>query len=138
MMMGDGMSTKHGWIGVDLDGTLAEHYWSKPGGLPYDELVVGAPILPMVRRVNDWIREGYEVRIFTARVAPGGSAPGFSDNQLAIRYAIERWCFDTFGFALAATCVKDYQMIELWDDRAVRVIMDTGEPCCHIERELRR
>jgi hypothetical protein len=28
------------------------------------------------------------------------------------------------------TCMKDYGMIQLWDDRAVRVVENTGQPCC--------
>ena len=30
------------------------------------------------------------------------------------------------GVTLAVTCVKDYGMVELWDDRAVQVVMNTG------------
>jgi hypothetical protein len=56
-----GMLNK-GWIGVDLDGCLAK----------YDKWVsidhIGEPITPMVERVKRWLREGREVRIFTARV----------------------------------------------------------------------
>jgi hypothetical protein len=29
---------------------------------------------------------------------------------------------------LEVTCVKDFAMIELWDDRAVGVLMNTGQP----------
>jgi len=29
---------------------------------------------------------------------------------------------------LEATCIKDLNMIELWDDRAVGVFHNTGEP----------
>lgn len=50
-----------GWVGVDLDGTLAH----------YDEFRgddhVGEPIEPMVRRVRKMLDEGKDVRIFTAR-----------------------------------------------------------------------
>lgn len=58
------MSNK-GWIGVDLDGTLA-HYdgWKGPEH-------IGAPIPAMVERVKAWLAEGKEVRISTAR-ADGG------------------------------------------------------------------
>lgn len=55
-----------GWIGVDLDGTIAEyHGWVSPTH-------IGAPIPKMVERVKVWLSEGKEVRIFTARVFPGG------------------------------------------------------------------
>ena len=50
-----------GWIGVDLDGTLA-HYggWVEPER-------IGQPIAPMVARIKEWLGQGIEVRIFTAR-----------------------------------------------------------------------
>lgn len=46
-----------GWIGVDLDGTLA-HYdkWIGPEH-------IGEPIAPMVDRVRAWLGQGIEVRI---------------------------------------------------------------------------
>jgi len=124
------MSRNGAWIGCDLDGTLAEHYWSKPGGAPYDELLIGKPIMPMVRRVRIWLAAGAEVRVFTARVGPHGSAPGFAVNLAPIHRAINTWTKEHIGTALEATCTKDYHLIELWDDRAVRVIMDEGVPCC--------
>ena len=50
----------NGWIAVDFDGTLAQ----------YDgTLKLGKPIPAMCERVKNWVAEGYEVRIFTARVA---------------------------------------------------------------------
>ena len=56
-----------GWIGVDLDGTLAEyHGW-------HDDGRIGKPILPMVARVKKWLAEGKEVRIVTERVWPLGT-----------------------------------------------------------------
>jgi hypothetical protein len=127
-----------GWIGVDLDGTLAEHYWSKPDGSPYDELLIGKPVPKMVARIHAWLAEGWEVRVFTARVGPHGSAPGFVENIEPIADAIRAWTKEHIGVVLEPTATKDYHMIELWDDRAVRVVMDTGDPCCYEGRELRR
>ena len=49
-----------GWIGVDLDGTLAEYGEFK--GL----YVIGDPIPKMVERVQRWLAEGWEVCIMTA------------------------------------------------------------------------
>jgi len=50
-----------GWIGVDLDGTLATYGgWKGPDD-------IGAPVPAMMKRVKRWIGEGREVRIFTAR-----------------------------------------------------------------------
>lgn len=51
-----------GWIGIDLDGTLAEYDGWK--GVEH----IGKPIPSMVKRVKEWISEGKDVRIFTARV----------------------------------------------------------------------
>jgi hypothetical protein len=48
----------NGWIGVDLDGTLA-HYDGWKGA---DH--IGEPIAPMVERVKRWLSEGHEVRVF--------------------------------------------------------------------------
>jgi hypothetical protein len=58
------MSGVKGWIGVDLDGTLA-HYAGWRGSMH-----VGPPIVPMLDRVKRWLAEGtYDIRIFTARVS---------------------------------------------------------------------
>jgi hypothetical protein len=107
-------SQVNGWIGVDLDGTLAH----------YDEWegidVIGAPIIPMVNRVKSWLAEGIEVRIFTARV--GGPA----DLAATARPQIERWCREHIGQKLTVTATKDFGMYELWDDRAVQVERNTG------------
>ena len=101
------------WIGVDLDGTLA-HYdgWVHP-------TVIGAPIIPMVGRVREWLAAGKDVRIFTARVCDPTSLP-----------AIREWCILHLGQALPVTNVKDLGMIELWDDRCYRVVTNRGIVCC--------
>ena len=105
----------NGWIGVDLDGTLA-HYDGWRG-----EAHIGAPIPAMVERVRRWLAQGREVRIFTARVS-------HPDQVDAAVEAIEAWCLEHIGVVLPITNAKDYEMIELWDDRAVQVVMNTGEP----------
>lgn len=128
-----------GWIGVDLDGTLA-HYesWVAPGH-------IGVPIGGMLFRVKKWLADGHEVRIFTARcwphafIAPGMElrdlpiipgaamrASAVDDSAIAIK-AIRAWCLEHLGQELAITCVKDYAMIELYDDRCVQVHPNTGE-----------
>lgn len=107
---------KHkGWIGVDLDGTLA--YYEKW----VSETHIGAPIAPMVQRVKRWLAEGRDVRIFTARVSSRDEA----ETAIA-RAAIENWCDEHIGQVLPVTNVKDYQLMELWDDRAVQVEKNTG------------
>lgn len=108
-----------GWIGVDLDGTLAEyHGWVSPTH-------IGEPIRLMVLRVKEWLLAGKDVRIFTARVYAGGRV---DDGEIvAVHDAIQKWCREHIGTILPITCVKDYGMIELWDDRAVQVVPNTGQ-----------
>jgi hypothetical protein len=103
------------WIGVDLDGTLAHHSddWS-------DWTVIGEPVPEMVKRVHDWLGRGTEVKILTARVARVINSR--AENELAIK----RWCLQHIGTVLDVTSEKDPAMIELWDDRAVRVVRNTG------------
>jgi hypothetical protein len=102
--------SNRGWIGVDLDGTLFTYdTWR---GIDH----VGEPIMPMINRVKQWLAEGKDVRIFTARCA------GPED----CRPAIERACLEHIGQVLPITNIKDFGLIELWDDRAVRVEFNTG------------
>ena len=106
-----------GWIGVDLDGTLAEYLgWQGMGH-------IGEPIAPMVERVKAWLAVGKDVRIFTARVCSGQSQ---EEIDVFLR-EYTRWCFRVFGRQLPVTCEKDWKMIKLWDDRCVSVIPNTGE-----------
>lgn len=113
-----------GWIGVDLDGTLARYDGWIDGG-------IGEPIPAMVDRVKGWLGEGKEIRIFTARVAGMylNGAPE-ADIQFALlqRGLVQTWCLNHLGTTLPVTAVKDLDMIELWDDRAVEVVKNTGKP----------
>lgn len=129
-----------GWIGVDLDGTLAEyHGWVAPDR-------IGAPILRMVERVKYWLAEGKDVRIFTARAWPLGiERKGYTEFEweelkktaLIAHDAIRRWCIEQFGKELPITCMKDCHMYELWDDRAVQVIPNTGIPLRNLSENKR-
>ena len=102
-----------GWVGVDLDGTLAEYNGWK------DAHSIGEPIPEMLNRVTAWLANGIEVRIFTARASVPEQIP-----------PIQEWCLKHIGIVLTVTNVKDFGMIELWDDRAVRVVSNKGVPCC--------
>lgn len=104
---------EQGWIGVDLDGTLANHDDNWIGD-------IGAPILPMVNRVKVWLRAGIDVRIMTARVHPDW------DQDHKHLDAIQDWCLEIFGQRLAVTCMKDPNMLELYDDRATHIVRNTG------------
>ncbi|SEQ31706.1 hypothetical protein SAMN05216522_102129 [Rosenbergiella nectarea] len=100
-----------GWVGVDLDGTLAE-YPPQNGG------VIGDAIPDMVERVLKWHAEGVELRIFTVRAT----------SNTGIKQ-VKAWLKANSLPELAVTAVKDSGLIELWDDRAVRVIRNTGAVC---------
>ena len=114
------MSSK-GWIGVDLDGTLA-YYESFGDGS------IGAPIKPMIRRIKHYLKQGKDIRILTARVAND-----FGDGEAIL--LIQRWCKEHLGKMLPITCSKDYHMYMLLDDRSVQVIPNKG---ILVREELRR
>lgn len=105
-----------GWIGVDLDGTLAKYNgWGSPPG---------EPLLPMVEKVRQWLKEGKEVRIFTARV----STVKHTEEQLDQNFKwIYEFCESVFGKRLPITCHKDPDMVDLWDDRCHPVEYNTGK-----------
>ena len=107
-----------GWIGFDLDATLAYHdHTTWPN--------IGEPIAPMVARVKAFLDAGIPVRIVTARVgAPNrGGIPTFDED--AVR-KVEVWCLKHVGKVLPIQFWKDGSMIRLYDDRAVGVEPNTG------------
>lgn len=116
------MASGKGWIGVDLDGTLA--YYDEWRGIKH----IGAPIPKMVERVKGWLAEWLEVKIFTARVAPAEEMTKEQLEELAnIFLTIRAWVIEHIGQELDVTCLKDFGMIALWDDRCVQVLTNTGE-----------
>ena len=108
------------WVGVDLDGTLAEyHGWE---GLYH----IGRPVQPMVERLHRWCDVGYRVeddsgrlivtvrrfKIFTARMAQAD--PEQNKNVLI---AVQKWLV-AYGLPrLEVTARKDLACLEIWDDR---------------------
>ena len=104
------MPNDGGWLGVDLDRTLA-HYTEWKG-----EAHLGAPIPAMVKRVRRWLEQGYDVRIFTARAIHG---------EPQITY-IQDWCEKHIGKRLPVTATKDFQCFAIYDDIAHRVEPNTG------------
>jgi len=98
------------WIGVDLDGTLANHTSWK------GDKHIGEPVPEMMNRVKQWIKQGKIVKIFTARASTAKAIP-----------YIKAW-LEKHGIGqLEITNIKDPGMIQLWDDRAVRVQKNTGK-----------
>lgn len=138
---------KHnGWIGVDLDGTLFTYTkwvgWN----------VFGDPIAPMIQRVQRWIADGFAVKVFTARLGDPRAArlgdPRVPPlDKVETRYvtkerfsramminAVQDHCVVHALPRLPVTNVKTHDMIELWDDRAVQVVTNTGRTL-HDEHE---
>lgn len=99
-----------GWVGVDFDGTLSR-------------LSDGQPVPSMVRRVRALRAQGVDVRICTARVNPqyGNAHVSFHAGH------VRRWCREHVGEELPVVAAKDYDMVLLYDDRAIAVRTDTGE-----------
>lgn len=108
------MNTEREYIAVDLDGSLA-HYDSGD----FHKNIIGEPIELMLNRVKQWLKEGIRVKIFTARVSDSDSA------KIHIPL-IDEWCLKHLGQKLEITCEKDFNMIELWDDRAIQLVPNTG------------
>lgn len=104
-----------GWIGVDWDGTFA-HYDEWQG--PHKS---GKPIEKMVERMKTWIAEGKTVKIITARVG--------NQNRAYAAYCtkIIQDVLESVGLPrLEVTATKDFAMIEMWDDRCIPVVPNTG------------
>lgn len=75
--------TDRSWLLVDLDGTLADD----SSGLPYDERAVCRDVADAVAAAA---REGYGIRVFTAR----GMRTHHDDQQAVARHVgppVERW-----------------------------------------------
>jgi hypothetical protein len=102
------------WIGVDLDGTLATYD-------TYGDGSIGEPIPLMVARVRAFLEAGQTVKILTARLTHPNCSP-------IERVRIQDWLVQKAGLPrLEVTSVKDFGMIQLWDDRAIQVQKNTGK-----------
>jgi hypothetical protein len=98
-----------GWVGVDFDGTLCR-------------LRDGQPVPSMVERIRVLRSQNVEVRICTARVNPQYSQEHVREHENFVK----RWCLEFLGEVLPVVACKDYEMVLLYDDRAVAVETDTG------------
>ena len=129
-----------GWIGFDLDGTLAKYDgWN---GIDH----IGEPIEPMVSLIKVLHAEGKTVKILTARVAPRPNAETKPNPYLENHWCIENpdgmpwakkgpwtalefiqdWCYHFLGFVPEIVYQKDSLMLDLYDDRCHQVIPNTG------------
>ena len=109
-----------GWIGVDLDKTSA--VYDDFRGVTH----IGAPIMPMIERMRYWLSKGIDVRIFTARANPA-SYEDPAKHQEVIK-AVQAFTIEHLGVALPVTHEKDYDLEQIWDDRAIGVKPNTGIP----------
>lgn len=104
----------NGWIGFDLDGTLAVYDgWRGPDH-------IGKPIEPMMVMLRKYLAEGYICKIFTARATVPEQVP-----------PIKAWLKEHSLPDLEVTNVKDFKMVLLFDDRCRQVITNTGEVVLH-------
>ena len=79
-------------------------------------------MVDLVRHILE--EDRLDVRIFTARVA--GDREGI--NARTSKILIQDWLEKECGLPrLEVTNVKDFHMVELYDDRAVQVVFNTGE-----------
>lgn len=115
-----------GWIGVDLDGTLAQydHYRGSDH--------IGAPVVPMLKKVLWHLEQGHELKIFTARVSPAAITANAKTDEEAedqlrkVVTAIVDWCIQFIGRPIAITHSKDYRMMYCYDDRCVQMVTNQG------------
>jgi hypothetical protein len=107
-----GENNVSGWVGVDLDGTLARF-------VTFEQMergqTIGDPVPLMMERVRQWLDAGKEVRIFTARACEPTEIPVIKD-----------WLREHGLPELEVTNAKDFGMMELWDDCCVKVQRNTG------------
>lgn len=137
-----------GWYAFGLDGTLA--MYDKWEGIDS----IGGPVKLMVDLMKRMRKEGKDVRILTARVAPRPEQetkpnpflgapmeklppvyPFANVNEYKALYGmaewgarqfITDWCARNLGFIPEITYEKDHRMITLFDDRVRQVIPNAG------------
>lgn len=104
-------------IGVGLDRVLAYFDgWRGP-------LHIGHPIPAMVRCIQEHLKRGDTVTVFTARIHDDPKT-GVTAEQ--VRKAISDWTVGAVGQRLDATNVKLHTFDRIYDDIAVQVVPNTG------------
>ena len=94
-----------GWIGVDLDGTLAEYHGWQPDGS------IGKPVALMLQWVKQWLEQGIEVRIVTARVGRHPTNPDHLQFIQEQRALIQEYCKEHLGVVLPITYEKGFGIV---------------------------
>ena len=105
-----------GYVAFDFDGTLAHHEHGD------DPDILGDPILAMVLLAKEEAKHN-EVRIMTARVCSKLPVEQIRKQTKLI----QDWAQIFLGFRPVVTSEKDYEMIKLYDDRAIQVRTNTGQ-----------
>jgi len=101
-----------GWVGFDLDATLAVYNGWIEGKI--------GDMIPSCKALLEYVlKSGIEARIMTAR-ACGIDA----EEQTKL---IQDWLEENGLPRLQVTCSKDYEMICLVDDRAFAIEKNTGK-----------
>lgn len=97
------------WFGVDLDGTLA---YLDTSIFPE----IGTAVPEVLSRVKKLLEAGKRVKIFTARFEIKGEVE-----------RIKKWLKNNnLPMNLEITNVKDMKCVEIWDDKARRVLFNLG------------
>lgn len=101
---------------VDWDGTLVEYNGYKGPG------EYGPPVPSMLARIKGWLAGGHEVIIYTSRVSVEHNPERVILECKAIDHALA-----SMGLPLLQITANKYMRIdEFWDDRAIRVMRNTG------------
>lgn len=103
----------------DIDGTLFKH----PRG---NDFSIGEPIPKMIEFLRQQLAAGWKVKIFTARWANPDTR---EEQEKLIRDALREHVSEQAS-QLEITNAKDLYTRAIYDDRAIQVIMDTGEIVC--------
>lgn len=102
-------------IAVDLDGTLAEYNGWR--GIEH----IGKPVQNVLDALRYNKEQGAEIWIFTARLS------GEENEAKQAYFHIEQW-LERYNITVdGVTSNKMKKFTEIWDDRAVQVIRNTGE-----------
>lgn len=104
------------YVAFDLDGTTA--YYDGWKGSAH----IGEPVPKIVAMIKDYLAKGKTVKIFTARVA--------EDDDLTVEQKIkiiQDWTQKHIGQRLPVTCIKDQKMELLYDDKAIRVVLNANQ-----------
>jgi hypothetical protein len=105
--------SKTKWVGFDFDETLRR----------YDD----TPIEAMVVIAKSYLESGIEIRIISARFAPDRDSPWIMSNGGPDQErVVQDWCEVHLGIRPACQWGKSPGMIKFYDDKAVRVMANTG------------